>query len=87
MEVFIQSMTPVWTGGEKGGLNNTNVDKYNEKLAEFAEKRGFTFVDIAPYMKDSTNGLASAYCSDKYVHLTSAGADTWIKVLKAFAGS
>ena len=87
MEVFIQSMTPVWTGGEKGGLNNTNVDKYNEKLAEFAEKRGFTFVDIAPYMKDSTNGLASAYCSDKYVHLTSAGADAWIKVLKAFAGS
>lgn len=86
IEVYIQSMTPVWTGGERGGLNNANVDKYNEKLAAFAEKRGYTFVDIAPYMKDQTNGLAAAYCSDEYVHLTDAGADAWIKVLKAFAG-
>ena len=86
MTVYIQSMTPVWTGGEKGSLNNANVDKYNEKLKAFAQNNGYKFIDIAPYMKDSTGGLATRFCSDQYVHLTDEGAKTWIKVLKAYTG-
>ena len=86
MTVYIQSMTPVWTGGEKGGLNNKRVNEYNEKLKAFAQNNGYKFIDIAPYMKDSTGGLATRFCSDQYVHLTDEGAKTWIKVLKAFTG-
>ena len=86
LTIYIQSMTPVWTGGEKGRLNNDNVDDYNAKLKNFAESHGCKFIDIAPYMKDSTNGLATKFCSDSYVHLTDAGAKTWIKVLKAYTG-
>lgn len=86
MTVYIQSMTPVWTGGEKGKLNNENVNKYNERLKTFAQNNGYKFIDIAPYMKDSTGGLATKFCSDSYVHLTNEGAQTWIKVLKAYTG-
>ena len=84
--IYIQSMTPVWTGGEKGRLNNTNVDDYNAKLEVFAANNGCKFINVAPYMKDSTGGLATEFCSDSYVHLTNAGAQTWIKVLKAYTG-
>lgn len=84
--IYIQSMTPVWTGGEIGDLNNRTIDTYNAALEVFARENGCGFIDVAPYMKDSTGGLATSYCSDQYVHFTDAGCDTWIKVLKAYNG-
>ena len=84
--IYIQSMTPIWTGGEKGKLNNANVLKYNEKLQNFAQNNGCKYIDIHPYMQDSTGGLATVFCSDKYVHLTNEGAQRWIAVLKAYTG-
>lgn len=86
IEIYIQSMTPVWTGGEVGGLTNANVNAYNVKLREFAQQNGCGFIDVAPYMRDETGGLATEYCSDSYVHLTDAGVAVWIKALKAYAG-
>lgn len=85
IEIYIQSMTPVWTGGEVGGLNNPNVNEYNAKLRVFAAENGCGFIDVAPYMRDATGGLATDYCSDEYVHLTDAGVAVWIKALKAYA--
>ena len=85
IEIYIQSMTPVWTGGEKGGLTNPNINNYNNKLRVFAAENDCKFIDVAPFMRDSTGGLATAYCSDKYVHVSDAGVDTWIKVLLAHA--
>ena len=84
--IYIQSMTPVWTGGEKGSLNNSNVNAYNTKLQAFAQSNGCKYIDIFPYMKDSTGGLATEFCSDSYVHLTNEGARRWIAVLKAYTG-
>lgn len=83
VKIYIQSMTPIWTGGEKGSLNNENMDKYNSLLMAFAQDNTCGFVDIAPYMKDSTGGLATKYCSDSFVHVTDAGAAAWVKVLLA----
>ena len=82
--VYIQSMTPIWTGGEIGDLNNVNMDAYNAKLEIFAKNDGVDFIDVAPYMKDSTGGMATRYCSDNYVHVTDQGAAAWIRVLKAY---
>lgn len=82
--IYIQSMTPIWTGGEKGDLNNTNMDIYNEKLKTFAKENNLDFIDVAPYMKDATGGMATRYCSDEYVHVTDLGAAAWIRVLKAY---
>ena len=86
IQIYIQSMTPVYTGGESGKLNNTSIDQYNAMLQNLAYSYGCYYVDVASYLKDSTNGLAADYCSDNYVHLTTAGAKVWIKVLKAYAG-
>lgn len=86
IQIYIQSMSPVWTGKESGRLNNSTIDYYNTLLQSFAASNGCYFINVAPYLKDSTNGLATSYCSDSFVHLTYAGADAWIKVLKNFAG-
>lgn len=85
IQIYIQSCTPIWTGGEVGLLNNTNIDNLNLRLKKFAEENGCCFIDISPYMKDSTGGLPSEYSSDCYVHLTNAGADAWAKILLAYA--
>ena len=85
IEIYIQSMTPVWSGGEKGSLTNPNINAYNNKLRVFAAENDCVFIDVAPFMRDSTGGLATAYCSDQYVHVSEAGVDTWIKVLLAHA--
>jgi len=85
--IYIQSCTPILTGAEKGALNNANMDEFNSRLNTFASENGCYFIDVASYMKDSTGGLASVYCSDGYVHLSDAGAETWIKVLVDFASN
>lgn len=86
IEIYIQSGTPIYIGGEKGKLTNKNMDAYNEKLKAFAEANGCYFVDVAMYVKDANGGLAKEYCSDNYVHFTTAGAACWAKVLRAFVG-
>ena len=86
IEIYIQSMTPIWTGGEKGGLNNKRADQFNQALESFALENGYTYIDVASYMKDSTGGLAAKYCSDNYVHITTEGAKAWVNVLRAFDG-
>lgn len=87
VEIVIQSMTPVYTGGERGKLTNPNIDAYNQRLQEFAEENSYGWLDVASSMKDATGGLAERYCSDQYVHLTSDGAATWVQVLKSYAES
>ncbi len=84
IKIYIQSCTPIWTGGERGALTNENMNMFNGRLKEVAEELGCTFVDVAPYFKDSTGGLATEYCSDSYVHLTNAGVAAWTKFLIAY---
>ena len=83
-KIYVQSMTPIWTGGETGGLTNKNMDAYNERLQTAVTAEGCYFINVAPYMKDATGGLATLYCSDSFVHVTDEGSAAWIKVLKDF---
>lgn len=85
IQIYIQSQTPMWTDANLDLLNNDNIDIYNQRLEEAAEEWGCYFVNIAPYFKDSTNGLAAKYSNDNYVHMNFQGTDTWAKVLKAYA--
>lgn len=81
IEIYIQSGTPIYTGGEIGSLNNNNVNKYNGRLQEFAQANGCHYVDVNTPFKDSTGGLAGTYCSDAYVHFTDAACQLWVKIL------
>ena len=87
IKIYIQSGTPIYTNAQKGGLNNDRMDKYNEALKEFAAENGCEYIDLAPYLKDSTNGLKKEYCSDPDnlgVHFTDAACELWINVLKNY---
>ena len=86
IQIFIQSGTPIFTGGEKGSLNNVNMDAYNVRLQEFAQQNGCAYIDVATIMKDATGGLKAEYCADQYVHVNYAACDAWIHVLKEFVG-
>ncbi len=81
IEIYIQSGTPIYTGGEIGSLNNNNVNKYNVRLQEFAQANGCYYVDVNTPFRDSTGGLAGTYCSDAYVHFTDAACQLWVKIL------
>lgn len=85
LQIIIQSQTPMWTEANQNLLNNDNIDIYNQRLKEFAQANNCEFLDIAPYFKDATNGLAQTYVSDLYVHINPEGTEVWAKVLKAYA--
>lgn len=87
-QIYIQSVTPVYTNGQNysWGVTNENVEIINANLRQFAADNGCIFIDIAPYMRDASGGLAREYTCDNYVHMSSAGCKTWIKVLFALCG-
>ena len=84
IEIYIQSGTPIYLSGEIGSLNNANMDKYNVRLQAFAAENGCTYVDVNTPFKNSSGGLAGAYCSDEYVHFTDAACQLWVKILMEY---
>ena len=84
--IYIQSGTPIYTGGQVGGLNNNRMDEYNARLKVFAEENGCIYLDVATAMKDDSNGLAYSYASDNYVHLTLSACELWARQLKNYVG-
>jgi len=84
--IYVQSIAPVYTGGEYQGVNNSNVRSYNSRLQQVAKAHGCQFIDVCQYLVDHTGGLAAAYTSDRYVHLSNEGFRTWIKVLYGYTG-
>lgn len=85
VDIYIQSCTPVHDFGAYTGYDNELFDQYNEALEAYCEEHGYHFVNIAPYFKDFTNGMATQYSSDYFVHMTYDGTAVWERVLKAYA--
>lgn len=83
-DIYIQSMTPIWTGNERRLLTNNNVRAFDAMLRSFALENGFGYIDLAPYLQDYTGGLATCYTSDNYVHLSEEGVKLWASVLRAY---
>lgn len=83
--IFIEATTPVMSGNEKGGLTNKNVDSLNAKMRAYcASSPDLFYIDINTPMKDSTGGLNPAYCSDKFVHINSAGYKVWVNTVISY---
>ncbi len=80
--IFIESTTPVYYGKQQQSLNNKNVNRLNRLLEKYCkETRDVYFIDISTPLKDSHGGLAAAYCSDHYVHVTMSGYRVWTKTI------
>lgn len=78
--IYIESMPPVYKGGQKKNLNNKNVNKLNKNLKKYCKKKkDVYYIDITTPLKDKSGGLAKKYTSDKYVHITMAGYRVWHK--------
>lgn len=76
--IYIEAMTPVYAGGQKGYLNNATVNALNAKLAAYCRKKSdMYFIDINTPLKAGTGSLPAAYSSDNYVHLTAAAYAVW----------
>jgi len=84
IQIYLESLTPVWTDGQYGTLTNEEFDAFNARLEEYCQEKGYHFVNITPYFKDSTNGFARGYCADNKVHATPKGCGVWAQVLKAY---
>jgi lysophospholipase L1-like esterase len=84
MEIYIQSGTPILIGGEVGGVNNKNMNRYNTLLEQFCKDNNVNFVNVAEALKDDQGGLKAEYCSDDYCHMTYAGVRVWIDYLKNY---
>ena len=85
VQIYIQSMFPIWSGAQTTKLNNEKVYAYNFALKFFAEQYECGYIDVYPYLQNGLGGMAAEYCSDKYVHITEKGVDVWVSVLRAYA--
>lgn len=89
-EIFIMSTTPKYSPAEvevDGELNNSSIDQLNVAMREFADEKGYNFLNIAPMFKDETGGLAADYCSDKEsmgIHFTYSAYDMWLDFLYTY---
>ena len=87
VEIHILSTTYTLKGKGGGKLNNENLAKYNELLQEMAEENGWGYMDIATPISDGKGNLAAEYCSDDFVHLSSAAYDIWETELREYANA
>ncbi len=86
-QIHVISMTYTLRGQGKGNLQNDNIRMFNEMLKQMALENGWGFMDLATPLSDANGDLAAAYCSDNYVHQTTAAYDVWSVVLREYARS
>ena len=84
-QINIISMTYVAEGAGKKRLNNDNIRRFNSEMKKMAAEKGWGFVDMANPLADGNGNLAAAYCSDRYVHQTTAAYQVWTQVLRQYA--
>lgn len=83
-EVFIISAMPVNNTKYSHPINNQDVQNYNVKLKELAEKNEFTFIDIySAFIKSGTNEMDEKYTYDG-VHPNSLGYEVMQNNLKPY---
>ncbi len=81
-KIYIQSVTPIYPGCERGGINNSNVKKLNEKLKKYCKDNGYVYLDIWSQM--GGDSLLRDYCSDPNgmgIHFTDTACKKWITYL------
>lgn len=87
VQFYVMSATYVKAGGERGKLNSANLRALNLALIDFCHANGYEFINIADPLADTDGNLKATYCSDGYVHQTSAAYDVWTALLKGYAAS
>lgn len=80
--IYIQSVTPIIKGKEHGRFTNENIHKFNNKMKEICDERGYVFLDLNTVM--GGDYLIKDYCGDPEamgIHFTNAACKVWIDYL------
>jgi lysophospholipase L1-like esterase len=85
ISVYVISIPCVMANVNTGYLNNNNIQKANILLQDMCSANGYGFINIFEHLMGSNNAIRSEYCSDKYVHETTAAYAVWNNVLKDYA--
>ena len=85
IEITIISATYTLKDAGTKGLNNTNLAAFNEAIQAQAAENGWGYIDMATVLSDGEGNLAVQYCSDGFVHETSAAYEVWTKMLIRYA--
>lgn len=86
VEINIISMTPVCAEKEGKGLNNANVNIFNQMIIDGALEHNYYYVALNPCLLDDDGCLIESYSSDKFVHMVSAAyEEIWDPVFRAYA--
>ena len=83
-EIYIQSVTPIVSGYERGSFNNEKIALFNEYLKSICADRNLCYVDISSAVADENGYLKTEYCGDLAgmgLHMSAEGADRWTEYL------
>lgn len=89
VSLYIQSVTPIIDGKERGDLTNTNIRAFNKKLQEFCRQNGYRYLDVYGLLADENGYLPLDYCGDpdaQGIHFTDATCELWANYLKENVG-
>ncbi len=87
VEICIQSITP-GIAGRTNDPSNEDIFRYDLALARFCAEYGYTYLDVASALRDSSGCLPENLCSDSGklgLHLNDGAVETWIKYLRTHA--
>lgn len=87
IEIHIISVTYTLPDQGKGKLNNENLAKYNVLLQEMAAENGWGYIDLCTPISDGNGNLATEYCSDGFVHLSTTAYAIWESELADYAAA
>lgn len=85
LEVFVQSVLPMYRYAQLETLNNEIISGYNKALFKMAQRLGHHYVDVASIMQTADGSLPYQYCSDPAgmgIHLTDIACEKWISFLR-----
>ena len=87
VQFYVLSATYVKAGGEKGKLTSALLRELDLALINFCDQNGYAFINIADALADADGNLKAEYCSDGFVHQTTAAYDVWTALLKGYAAA
>lgn len=85
VEIYIQTCLPFYSGSNYFSNQNEEIDRFNELMVPIAKETGCHIIDLAAYIENPINGMASPYCADYEIHMNEEGCIAWMNVLRAYA--
>ena len=67
------------------GFNVTLLNSYVDCLRNMCEEDGVKYIDVHTPFLSAKGGMTPEYCSDNYIHLTTAGAEKLVSLINEFA--